>query len=361
MSQPVLSHKSFTDAPAILLNHGIYMPFAGTGSAMTITGITQTRYAIVTFSGSHSFLPGAWCNIASVAGMTAINGFRQVRRIVSSTQVELDYDSSTKSAWTSGGTMTPNVVVDECGTAPNTAIGGSATGIWANPIYGLTANSAGSRLEFTGAIANKVFTGASDVFGWFVAFDLYITGIPSSSEGIFCLGNPNSSQTLSEYGTISIDCQNNGSGAAVQRLVYRGSGVGTESNVPTTFPGTHTLSTSRRLAAGILFNGDGTATQYLFVAGELARSDALAVGTGNPKWAGSTTVTGMAIGAKLTSTVGTLNSYLGLNASGARLNNFFMTSTPSLDQAGFSRLAYTINRDRGVARRAIREIMPDYL
>ena len=71
--------------------------------SLNITAITQAAQAVVTV-GAHSIVAGDTVYIASVAGMTEINGARYEVASVGATTITLDVDSTGFTAYSSGGT-----------------------------------------------------------------------------------------------------------------------------------------------------------------------------------------------------------------------------------------------------------------
>jgi len=79
----------------------------GTGAAKNITGITQSNPCVVTMT-AHGFSKGDVVTIASVSGMTQINGSSYVVQYTTPNTVALaGVDSTAFAAYTSGGTATP--------------------------------------------------------------------------------------------------------------------------------------------------------------------------------------------------------------------------------------------------------------
>ena len=79
----------------------------GTGGAKTITGASQGKPCIITAT-AHGFVPGDRVTIASVGGMTTLNGNTYTVEYVTANTFSLfGVDSSAYSAYTSGGTATP--------------------------------------------------------------------------------------------------------------------------------------------------------------------------------------------------------------------------------------------------------------
>lgn len=79
----------------------------GSGGAKTITAVTQANPCVVT-SAAHGLNPGDRVTIASVAGMTQLNGNTYTVEYVTTNTFSLQGVNSTAfSAYTSGGTATP--------------------------------------------------------------------------------------------------------------------------------------------------------------------------------------------------------------------------------------------------------------
>ena len=86
-------------------NSRIYIG-SGTGSAVTITAITQAFKAQIT--GTHTLAVGDVVTFASVVGMTNINGLSAtVLSVTGTTAFVVDIDSRLFTAYSSAGTATP--------------------------------------------------------------------------------------------------------------------------------------------------------------------------------------------------------------------------------------------------------------
>lgn len=78
----------------------------GTGGAITITAISKAFRAEIT--GTHSLTKGDRVTVASVGGMTEINGLNlTVLAVTSTTSFVVDVDSRLFTTYTSAGTATP--------------------------------------------------------------------------------------------------------------------------------------------------------------------------------------------------------------------------------------------------------------
>lgn len=92
------------------------------GTAKNITGITQANPAVVT-STAHGFVDGDIVKIASVVGMTELNGNTYMVNQLTANSFELVGVNSTGfTAYSSGGTATPLVLTQLCeldGFTPN--------------------------------------------------------------------------------------------------------------------------------------------------------------------------------------------------------------------------------------------------
>lgn len=74
---------------------------------VSIAGITKQAFATVTSSAPHNLVPGDIGTIASVGGMTQINGLTAVvRQVLDATRFRIDVNSVLFSTYTSGGTFT---------------------------------------------------------------------------------------------------------------------------------------------------------------------------------------------------------------------------------------------------------------
>jgi hypothetical protein len=116
-----LTAASISNGPFRTLNTDTahYLTVAVTGSA-TITAATKAKPVVITTSAAHDFLEGCSVRIASVSGMTQLNGNTYVARNVTSTTFELwtyfgtQLDGTAFGTYTSGGTAT--IAVTQFGT-----------------------------------------------------------------------------------------------------------------------------------------------------------------------------------------------------------------------------------------------------
>jgi hypothetical protein len=89
---------------------GAVLTVGATGSAKTITAITQANPAVVTAT-AHGFTEGTIVVFSSVTGMTQMNArVCVVRNVTANTFEAAGIDSTSFSAYASGGSATPNAV-----------------------------------------------------------------------------------------------------------------------------------------------------------------------------------------------------------------------------------------------------------
>lgn len=84
-----------------------------TPSALTITAITKAAQAVVSIA-SHGRVVGDIVRLAAVTGMTEINGLEGVVMATAAGTITLNIDSTSFTAYTSGGTATPVVLIETC-------------------------------------------------------------------------------------------------------------------------------------------------------------------------------------------------------------------------------------------------------
>lgn len=155
---------------------GVNLPLTGGGTAaINIYGITRGYPTIVTLGNTPSFRGGQIIKLASVGGMTEINGYHKVIQLMPSNRVMLDVDSSAFTVFTSGGTVSHNVLYDTTATLAPQDILGTTTDIWSNPI-GLMPHASGT---YTAAVTSDI-----DVFD-LTGFDgiLYVGGMMQIEAG----------------------------------------------------------------------------------------------------------------------------------------------------------------------------------
>ncbi len=78
------------------------------GSTMAVTGITQASPGVVTTSINHGFSTGQVINIAGVVGMTEVNNVPLTITVLTETTFSIGVDTTSYTAWSSGGVVTPN-------------------------------------------------------------------------------------------------------------------------------------------------------------------------------------------------------------------------------------------------------------
>ena len=75
-------------------------------SQATITGATKANPCVLTFSAGHDFYDGDSLALASISGMTDLNGTTVTATVIDDTNISIGVDSSEYGAYTSGGTAT---------------------------------------------------------------------------------------------------------------------------------------------------------------------------------------------------------------------------------------------------------------
>ena len=75
-------------------------------SQATITGATQANPCVLTFSAGHDFYDGDSVALASIGGMTDLNGETVTVTVIDDDNISIGVDSTEYGAYTSGGTAT---------------------------------------------------------------------------------------------------------------------------------------------------------------------------------------------------------------------------------------------------------------
>ena len=78
------------------------------GSIMGVTGITQANPGVVTVDLNHGFSTGQVINISGIVGMTELNNIPLTITVLSETTFSIGVNTSTYTAYVSGGVVTPN-------------------------------------------------------------------------------------------------------------------------------------------------------------------------------------------------------------------------------------------------------------
>lgn len=166
----------------------IYLPLnGGGGAAINVQGVTKARHAIVTLASTPACLIGQHVKLASVGGMTEINGVHKVLQKLSSNRLMLDVDSRNFTTYTSGGTCAFDQARDLGGTLGDLTINGTLTNIWS-----------ASRGVNTAGTNNDIYTGSTEAMEFFnlrtldgvgsmlISFFINIVQAPNGEE--FALG-----------------------------------------------------------------------------------------------------------------------------------------------------------------------------
>ena len=135
-----------------VLRVGDPLVFEGTGETLsahqaTITGISQADVGVVTATG-HGFTSGDWVSLASITGMTELNGQSARITVINANSFYLDgVDTGVMTAYTSGGTATLQLDGGE-----NFTVGARTNNV-------MTVYYAGSELDATGVSVTDIEAG----------------------------------------------------------------------------------------------------------------------------------------------------------------------------------------------------------
>lgn len=79
------------------------------GSTLSVAGITNSTFAVVTTDQNHGYASGQVAEINGANGMTEINGVPFVVTVIDEKTFSTDIDSTGFGTWTDGGVVTPNL------------------------------------------------------------------------------------------------------------------------------------------------------------------------------------------------------------------------------------------------------------
>lgn len=295
-SAPAL--KPLSAVTAAITDTLVFMPIHGGGTAnIGVTGVSRGNPTTVSLASAYTGVVGQTIKLASIGGMTALNGYAKVIGAVTN-GVVIDVDTSDITAypaWTSGGSISMMVLSDiKSAIAPQDILG-TTTGVWANPADGVTSHASGTWCaKLSGADLTPfdltAFRGIA-----VLAFDVYVGAAPGSRETIFgmgVIGNGAGSKT----GTISASIV--ASGTAIE-LVFRPQSA-VDAAGANTFAYSASVGTTSRAHVAFVFDltNPASATVHSFTDGVLTGSVALTL-TGMTDW--PTSSTGVALGAGLDS------------------------------------------------------------
>ena len=267
----------------------VHMPLHGGGTAtINVSAVSLGNPTRITLGAAFTGIVGQTVKLASLGGVTQLNGYAKVIGLAPANGVVVDVDSSAFAAYTSGGTMAFNVIADSMGNLAPQDIQGTVTGIWANPANGITAHTGGTN-------TNRITTGL-DAFdlsafsGYLVlAFDLVIAATPSAKEIVFALGCSSTPGTNSGAGCIQAAIETSGIVTCTFRPKTAADGGGTNSFISSPAIGN---ATKRSIALVVDMTGGGV--MHIFMDGVVRTSVSLTLtnSIGNPSIAA-----GVAIGA----------------------------------------------------------------
>lgn len=312
----------------------------GGGSSLNIAEITPGTITRVRLGSAPSCRAGQMIKLNSVGGMTQIEGYQLVLD-VSGNYVWLAVDSSSYSAWTSGGTMSFTHLHDEFGRAPSLDVQGTTTNIWATPGK-LTADSGGTNSNI-GTDTNGVF----DLRGFnglaLIGLRLEIAAAPSAQNTYFAAGVRSASGANSAPGAIALTTD---SATSTVGLVFRpatsaDTAAATVGSNTFSFTGSLTVDTPTNIAFLMDLRDGVTNDITAFNGGALVDSDPITM-TGKTDWPWMPH--GFLIGAQYGSALTTVTTtQMGDGTSGAKLHNLLWWATERKTRAQMidAALAYT--------------------
>lgn len=308
-----------TDIKAAAVKPVLYRLHGGDSTARSFAGsgqVVQPGYpTIITLGSSPTVVAGGWVAVSGVVGMTQLNGTWRVL-YTSGSSVALDVDSGTFSAYASGGTVTPTVMVDEFGAGPTMAIQGTVTGVYSSAADGLTAHSAGSN-----SLLQQSGLSAFDLTGFrgclVLGAAVNVGASTSADEAVIACGVYAANASGSAAGAYALMIDTGRSA----KLQFRPAGA-TDTACPNTFAYSGVLTAGQlyRVAFVLDLTGaPGAGQAHCMLNGSVVRSAALTMtgATDTPH------VSAMAVGASLSSAL-TLQNKLGSTASGAKVQDLIV-------------------------------------
>lgn len=277
---------------------------------------------VITLGGASTSMAGGWATISDVVGMTELNGTWRVLWRGAGNTIALDVDSGAFSPWVSGGTLTPTVIQDEFQQAPAMQIQGTVTGVWGNPMFGLTAHSGGSN-----SLRQTAGIDAFDLSGFrgrlVVGCGLWINAAPSGDEGVFSVGVNSASGAGTAAGAVTINLEASRELKFMVRPASATDGAGSNNFA---YSGALTLQTSYKVALIVDFDGfPATGESHIVLDGAHVRSYAMTM-------TGATDAPGIAAGMAIGARIGNGPSYaigglMGSLGSGLRLQELLWWKT----------------------------------
>lgn len=273
---------------------------------------------VVTLGSTPTLMAGSFATVSGVVGMTQLNGTWRCLW-VSGNAVAFDVDSGAFSAYTSGGTVTPTIFQDEFQVAPALPIQGTVTGVYTNPVFGLTSHASGSYSlrvsEGLSAFDLSAHTGMV-----LLSVDAWKSANPSAKEHIFSVGRILPSGSNTAAGTVTLALVTDGQLEFSVRPAAASDGAASNSAI---YSGALTNSVRSKVALLLDCSNPAAPEAHVIRDGVLTRSAAInmAGASGLPN-----TAAGMCIGAQIGSTL-TLSGFLGAGGSGARIENLLWWKT----------------------------------
>lgn len=280
--------------------------------------VAKGNPTVVTLGSTPTLMAGSFVTVGGVVGMTQLNGSWRCLW-VRGNAVALDVDSGAFAAYTSGGTVTPTILYDEFGVVPALPIQGTVTGVFGNPVFGLTSHSAGSySLRVAEGLSAFDLSGHSGMV--LLSVDAWKSANPSAKEHIISVGRILPSGANTAAGTVTLVLSTDGQLEFTVRPASASDGAASNS---LSYSGALTNSVRTKVALLLDCSNPTAPEAHVIRDGVLTRSAAvnMASATGLPNVAA-----GMCIGAQIGSTF-TLSGFLGASGSGARVENLLWWKT----------------------------------
>lgn len=273
---------------------------------------------VVTLGSTPTLMAGSFATVSGVVGMTELNGTWRCLWI-SGNAVALDVDSSIFAAYASGGTVTPTILQDEFGVVPALPIQGTVTGVYSNPVFGLTAHGSGSNsLRVTEGLS--AFDLSAHTGMLLLSIDAWKSGNPSAKEHILSVGRILPSGANTACGAVTLALATDGQ---IEFIVRPAAATDAAASNTAIYSGALTNSVRSKVALLLDCTDPAAPEAHVIRDGVLVRSSAI---TMTAAISLPTVAAGMCIGAQIGSSF-VLSGLLGAGGSGARIENLLWWKT----------------------------------
>jgi hypothetical protein len=268
----------------------IWLPLIGGDDAVIgLADVQSGTTTFITVAGAVTWIVGQYVSLTGVGGMTELIGAHKVIAKHSSTVWELDVDSTSFTAYTSGGTVRGNIIYDACENLPFAELNGTLTNIWDNSAYGLTSHSAGTYSDIidTGLPDVLDFEQGSDIIAFSCSF--YLGQSSSGLEAVFGMGRRTASGANTAAGCMTL-AVNNRQGQFIFRPEVENDGDGSNTSGFST-----NMDLTARQKVGFIVDKN-TETLYSYLNGNIEDTDSLNL-TNLQAWPRPVSAIGCAFGA----------------------------------------------------------------